>query len=1265
MYRYVAVLFALLAVYDLRTLAAGNIGCLFSDTLCEQDREWCYDDQAFGHCLPRYGHFLDEDLHKYDLGSEDLRLLEREMQRLFLLGYRWSHTYTQCVLQTLLHSIRRKIEFDISSCNGDLDQDLEGALRAIEGEELEQVDPRDLAIVRFTPSATDPHSDYADEVYFPPIKDPLLDDHSGEQDDSDLDHQETETSESGEGVRAGVGSSSSSSGGGGDDHGTSPQRPQDNKPLPLPANPPGPPPNLSNPPPPPPPPAQHQPPLAAARALNFINYYGNNNGYDNDVEDDDEDVYQSSYHYQTPLNPVFRKRRMEPPRLQDIPQDIFDPQRLSLLQIKNLPELLDDLRKQEAGPMGRYKASEAVLFPERYLKEGEDEEEEEDEGVFAEEPTRPMYTEGGLQFIPELEDEKGLLDSLPREASDWSDVPEDPRVVLGGLQNSLEDLYNMPGVYENLRIPSTNFGRDREDMRNLPDSLRNMAWASRQYVPQEVYLPDTMGQENSIDRFLMQSEPPFASNVRDLPLDRLLLEESANQLPRSSPRLSALEEMSEPEMDSLREYEENFQDYDLRDDYGNYDQYDEVHLGEDQLLPLPQKFVKKDEESAGMDYGDLLPQAERNFQRPERVDVKKPGPFFNSENNFAFDNPQNGDEDRADEELDDEAGVDDNDILLSRLLAVGSAARHPGDGMLQVFQPRPLREKPDLFLAEEGLVDDVIDKAIPPDVLPLQQKQLVQEEEQEVEEEPKEKEEEVVEKTSSAPTPTTQQPEEGSFVYIVINGRFREWEQANSLAEMVVLSSGLKMDDIDRLSVDTDEVAFHVKPNGKGVTAADVAKKAEEMREYVKTQLDVDISQTGVGTKTTMSAVVFSSSEKHILAAAAIVCGVMAALLVAATVLFFLRRHARSKDKLQKITAHDTEASKDYQELCRERMAGKAGDGGKTEPPATHAPSQRVSSISKDSDNGNNSPSSRSSTSSCEEPVASNMDISTGHMVLSYMEDHLKNKDRLEQEWIALCAYEAEPCGTTLALKPENNQKNRYPDSVPYDHNRVVLNAHSNVNGSDYINASSITDHDPRNPAYIATQGPLESTAADFWQLVWEQGSVVIVMLTRLTENGHALCYRYWPEEGSELYHIYEVHLVSEHIWCDDYLVRSFYLKNVRTGETRTVTQFHFLSWPDSGTPASTKALLEFRRKVNKSYRGRSCPIIVHCSDGIGRTGTYCLIDMVLNRMAKGAKEIDIAATLEHIRDQRPHMVKSKAQFEFVLMAVAEEVHAILKALPQ
>ncbi|XP_032968923.1 receptor-type tyrosine-protein phosphatase-like N isoform X5 [Rhinolophus ferrumequinum] len=351
------------------------------------------------------------------------------------------------------------------------------------------------------------------------------------------------------------------------------------------------------------------------------------------------------------------------------------------------------------------------------------------------------------------------------------------------------------------------------------------------------------------------------------------------------------------------------------------------------------------------------------------------------------------------------------------------------------------------------------------------------------------------------------------------------------------------------------------------------------------------------------------------------------------------------------------------QDLCRQHMATKSlfnRAEGPSEP-------SRVSSVSSQfSDAAQASPSSHSSTPSwCEEPAQANMDISTGHMILAYMEDHLRNRDRLAKEWQALCAYQAEPNTCATAQGEGNIKKNRHPDFLPYDHARIKLKVESSPSRSDYINASPIIEHDPRMPAYIATQGPLSHTIADFWQMVWESGCTVIVMLTPLVEDGVKQCDRYWPDEGSSLYHIYEVNLVSEHIWCEDFLVRSFYLKNVQSQETRTLTQFHFLSWPAEGTPASTRPLLDFRRKVNKCYRGRSCPIIVHCSDGAGRTGTYVLIDMVLNRMAKGVKEIDIAATLEHVRDQRPGLVRSKDQFEFALTAVAEEVNAILKALPQ
>uniref|UniRef100_A0A8C2J9K7 Receptor-type tyrosine-protein phosphatase N2 n=1 Tax=Cyprinus carpio TaxID=7962 RepID=A0A8C2J9K7_CYPCA len=400
-----------------------------------------------------------------------------------------------------------------------------------------------------------------------------------------------------------------------------------------------------------------------------------------------------------------------------------------------------------------------------------------------------------------------------------------------------------------------------------------------------------------------------------------------------------------------------------------------------------------------------------------------------------------------------------------------------------------------------------------------------------------------------------------------------------------------------------------------------------------------------------------------ILTVISIIC--ITGVLLASSVIYCLRHrsHHKLKEKLTNLGSEPTtDATATYQELCRQRMAVK--------PPVEKLDpihSSRINSVSSQlSDGPLPSPSARTSTSSwSEEPAHSNMDISTGHMILAYMEDHLKNKNRLQSEWEALCAYQAEPNATTIGQRDGNVKKNRASTVIAYDHCRITLKVENNQGNSDYINASPIMDHDPRNPAYIATQGPLPSTVADFWQMVWESGCVVIVMLTPLTENGVKQCYHYWPDEGSNLYHIYEVNLVSEHVWCDDFLVRSFYLKNMQTNETRTVTQFHYHTWLSDQTPETSQTLLDFRRKVNKCYRGRSCPVIVHCSDGAGRTGTYILIDMVLNKMAKGAKEIDIAATLEHLRDQRPGMVQTKDQFEFALTTVAEEVNAILKVLPQ
>uniref|UniRef100_A0A672KEU0 Receptor-type tyrosine-protein phosphatase-like N n=1 Tax=Sinocyclocheilus grahami TaxID=75366 RepID=A0A672KEU0_SINGR len=489
-----------------------------------------------------------------------------------------------------------------------------------------------------------------------------------------------------------------------------------------------------------------------------------------------------------------------------------------------------------------------------------------------------------------------------------------------------------------------------------------------------------------------------------------------------------------------------------------------------------------------------------------------------------------------------------------------------------------------------------------------------------------------------------------------------------TLAERIHLSTSSFIN----ISVVGSALTFRIRQNSLNLSAEDVANKAVAEKNFLEGETGLKIIQSGVGERSEgrglpQATRVGEGSRGVVLTMVAMAC--VGTVLLVALAIACLRHHTRqlASGKLGLGPEAGAETHFDYQELCRQHMAAKSSFT-RPEPGGRRGTdTSRVSSVSSQfSDGPQHSPSSHSSTPSwSEEPAQSNMDISTGHMILAYMEDHLKNKDRLRKEWEALCSYQAEPSSVSIAQSESNMEKNRYPDFVPYDHSRVKIKAEVNPSKEDYINASTIIDHDPRLPAYIATQGPLPHTIADFWQMVWENGCTVIVMMTALVEDGEKQCERYWPDEGSSLYNIYEVNLVSEHIWCKDFLVRSFYLKNVQTQETRTLTQFHLLSWPAQGIPSSTRPLLDFRRKVNKCYRGRSCPIIVHCSDGTGRTGTYILIDMVLNRMAKGVKEIDIAATLEHIRDQRPSMVRTKDQFEFALTAVAEEVNAILKALPQ
>ncbi|XP_065890896.1 tyrosine-protein phosphatase non-receptor type 11-like isoform X1 [Dysidea avara] len=246
--------------------------------------------------------------------------------------------------------------------------------------------------------------------------------------------------------------------------------------------------------------------------------------------------------------------------------------------------------------------------------------------------------------------------------------------------------------------------------------------------------------------------------------------------------------------------------------------------------------------------------------------------------------------------------------------------------------------------------------------------------------------------------------------------------------------------------------------------------------------------------------------------------------------------------------------------------------------------------------------------------------------------------------------------------RPENKSKNRYKNILPFDYTRLTLkDGDPSMSGSDYINANFISGEvaDSRNH-YIATQGCLPGTVADFWRMVYQENCRVIVMTTNEVERGRNKCTRYWPDEGnSQEYGKLYLQCVSEDSTQGHYILREFLLQSaVDPGqEPRRVFQFHFKAWPDHGVPADPSTVLSFLKDVNdrqKSYSPNVGPIVVHCSAGIGRTGTFIVIDILLNVLeVEGIdNEIDIQKSIMLVRAQRSGMVQTEAQYKFVYLAI-------------
>ncbi|XP_025023427.1 receptor-type tyrosine-protein phosphatase H [Python bivittatus] len=236
----------------------------------------------------------------------------------------------------------------------------------------------------------------------------------------------------------------------------------------------------------------------------------------------------------------------------------------------------------------------------------------------------------------------------------------------------------------------------------------------------------------------------------------------------------------------------------------------------------------------------------------------------------------------------------------------------------------------------------------------------------------------------------------------------------------------------------------------------------------------------------------------------------------------------------------------------------------------------------------------------------------------------------------------------SVAQWHENQAKNRYSNVLPYDNARVQLTLKQEDPNSDYINASYMPGY-RKEKEFIAAQGPLLATLYDFWRMIWEQHITTIVMLTNCIENGRVKCERYWPLDYTPCtYDDITVSVITETIF-PDWTIRDFSIKRMSMSEVRRARHYHYTSWPDHGVPQTTDTILHFRDLVREHLDKMkdNGPVLVHCSAGVGRTGTFISLDSLLCQ-AQDQGEIGVFSFVEKLRMNRPLMIQNEDQYVFL-----------------
>jgi len=263
---------------------------------------------------------------------------------------------------------------------------------------------------------------------------------------------------------------------------------------------------------------------------------------------------------------------------------------------------------------------------------------------------------------------------------------------------------------------------------------------------------------------------------------------------------------------------------------------------------------------------------------------------------------------------------------------------------------------------------------------------------------------------------------------------------------------------------------------------------------------------------------------------------------------------------------------------------------------------------------------------------------------------------------------------TKISNLEANKPKNRYMNVLAADETIVSLPLVDSCDvHSGYINANWITGADGKPRKYIACQGPLSETINDFWWMIWNENVQTIVMLTREEEKDTAKCERYWPNEGILTSSHFKIKFLSTEDVGNFNVIhkRTLSLKLLSTSEKRIITHFHYTEWPDYGVPGSPFAFMNLVHDVDSILRSKpNSPLCVHCSAGIGRTGTFFAVHMITHQIREwysakkiGVPEINIIETVLKLREQRAGMVQTKGQFVFIYNAILFEYELLLKEL--